>query len=368
MIASVAQSLSAAYHIKWHETKMESLKNQLSELRQATDSSSHSKELAGSQILKLLRHRNSQTIVPMIMDTLRKDLSLDRLVYLYQSSDDLLQPVQLKLGLRQSPNVPDSGGFEKIVQALDGNRSMPLEELGGRHAGLKGWASEQKAHGLTHAALFPMSPRRTGVLSWSGDQPPDLVSNRLGGLRSHAADLVGNAEEYERIEQMSYTDELTGLANHRYFSKRLEEEASRAHRYNRRLALIFFDLDELKETNTKFGHLAGNAILKQMGAILKKSIRAIDIVARYGGDEFCIIMPEADANTCARFMERLQKKIAGTTFTLEGQSAGLSCTVSLGGAVYPDHAKGATELIQAADKALLRAKESGRNKAVIHPL
>ena len=114
--------------------------------------------------------------------------------------------------------------------------------------------------------------------------------------------------------------------------------------------------------------MAGDAILRQMGVILRKSIRAIDIVARYGGDEFCVIMPEADANTCVKFMDRLQQKIAGTTFEFEGQPLGLSCTVSLGGAIYPDHAQGTRELIEAADKALLRAKESGRNKALIHPL
>jgi two-component system cell cycle response regulator len=159
---------------------------------------------------------------------------------------------------------------------------------------------------------------------------------------------------------------LTGLANQRYFRKRLEEEIDRAHRYNRSLALIVFDMDELKSVNDQYGHLAGDAVIRRMGPILRSSIRAIDIIARYGGDEFCVIMPEADIPTCERFMERLQCRIAETKFQLSEQGPDINCTISLGGAVYPNHADGAESLFRAADLALLRAKSRGRNQHVLH--
>jgi diguanylate cyclase (GGDEF)-like protein len=208
---------------------------------------------------------------------------------------------------------------------------------------------------------FPITNRRSGVLAWDGKSKPDEIAGYLRKLSPHTRDLVENAESYERIEAMSYTDSLTGLNNQRYFHKRLSEETSRATRYKRSLGLIIFDLDDLKSINDRFGHLAGDTTLKRLGQILKSSIRAIDIIARYGGDEFCVIMPEADGATCERFMERLKQKISSSKFNIAEADQELHCTISQGAALFPDHASTETELMHVADMALLRAKESGRN-------
>jgi len=165
---------------------------------------------------------------------------------------------------------------------------------------------------------------------------------------------------------LSYTDSLTGLANQRYFRKRLDEEINRARRYERSLALIIFDLDGLKGINDRHGHLAGDEIIREMGRILKNCIRAIDIVCRYGGDEFCVIMPEADAATCRQFMLRLQETIGASKFTVENVSEPLRCTISQGAAIFPEHADNQTDLIFNADMALLKAKNGGRNSFLIH--
>jgi diguanylate cyclase (GGDEF)-like protein len=164
---------------------------------------------------------------------------------------------------------------------------------------------------------------------------------------------------------MSYTDDLTGLANKRYLYKRLAEEIGRANRYRRSLALIMFDLDDLKGINDAHGHLAGDGVLRKLGDVLQSSIRSIDVVARYGGDEFCVIMPESGAVTCEQFMSRLQQRISSTRFDVDPGDKLHECTISLGGAVYPDHANSLESLIYAADMALLQAKEQGRNRHLL---
>lgn len=103
-----------------------------------------------------------------------------------------------------------------------------------------------------------------------------------------------------------------------------------------------------------------------MGQILRSSIRAIDIISRYGGDEFCVIMPEADAATCQRFMERLQAKISSSKFSISNPPKELSCTISQGAAVFPEHAGDERGLTHVADMALLEAKESGRNTFLLY--
>ncbi|MBK7090423.1 MAG: GGDEF domain-containing protein [bacterium] len=103
--------------------------------------------------------------------------------------------------------------------------------------------------------------------------------------------VLENLSNFEKIERLSYTDELTGLHNYRYFYKRLQEEMLRAQRFDRHLALVIFDVDGFKVFNDTYGHLSGDFLLEQLGKLLTKSVRSIDIVSRYGGEEFCIIMP-----------------------------------------------------------------------------
>jgi len=366
LIAGLAQSLSAAYHIKWHETRYGNLRKELEDARTSSQRDVRTNERLYTNIMKLVRHRDSEKIVPRIIGSIRQDLGMNRVVYLYQGRKDTTKTLIFQVGTTRNIKVPNIETFGMMLKVLNDQSPFALEELARKDPSLRDWTCSLTENGLKYATSFPLSAKRAGVLTWSGREKPPIVNRHLRGLRSHVAHLIDSVESYEHLEEMSYTDNLTGLANRRYFSKRLDEEISRAKRYHRQLALIFFDLDDLKTTNDKYGHLAGDAVLIQMGKILKRNVRAIDIVARYGGDEFCIIMPEADAMTCTRFMDRLKTEVSGWEFAIDNESSPVMCTISQGGALFPEHANDPERLVFAADMALLKAKEAGRNTSLLY--
>ncbi len=174
-----------------------------------------------------------------------------------------------------------------------------------------------------------------------------------------------NIKQYSTIEKLSYTDSMTGIYNYRYFYKRLSEEILRAQRYNREIALVIMDIDNFKTFNDNFGHQAGDMVLKQLSELITRTIRSIDVVSRYGGEEFCIIMPDTGTANCSIFIERLRAEIAGFKFESEASHIN-SITVSVGGAVYPYHGTNPDRLIYCSDMALLKAKSSGRNRALMY--
>ena len=360
LVASLAQCLSAAYHVKWHESRNEDLQRKLStaetETRRLQSSDS-------SAMIKLVRHRNPETIVAQIVEAIVSELQLERMAFIYRPANDELRV--LTHGISGATNVPETLRLSSLISRLEDKKLVRLNDLKFRDESLNKAIEALIDGGLDYITSYSLAPQREGVLAWRGGGEPSMVRDRLDLLRGRVGDLIDNAESFVRIEELSYTDNLTGLANQRYFLRRFDEEISRAQRYGRKLAFILFDLDELKATNDTYGHLAGDAILKQLGEILRNSIRSIDVVARYGGDEFCVIMPEADQETCRRFMKRLQNAISTTKFRIDNADEPLRCTVSLGGAIFPDHGDDSRQMIHAADMALLKAKESGRNKSLV---
>jgi diguanylate cyclase (GGDEF)-like protein len=174
-----------------------------------------------------------------------------------------------------------------------------------------------------------------------------------------------NIRRFKSIEELSHTDHITALYNYRYFYKRLTEEVFRAKRFLRKLALVIFDIDDFKVYNDTFGHQAGDQLLHQLGELLTRTVRSIDVVCRYGGEEFCVIMPESDQEECLKFMERLRKNIMNFAFKDERSKQEHNITVSLGGAIYPYEARSVDRLIYCADMALLKAKSAGKNRSVM---
>ena len=176
---------------------------------------------------------------------------------------------------------------------------------------------------------------------------------------------IENALHYEEVKNLSLTDGMTNLHNYRYFSIRLKEELNRAKRNKAKVSLLILDIDHFKNYNDTLGHQAGDEALRTLGRVLKSTVRDEDVVSRYGGEEFCIILPGISKNDITPLGERVRRIIELHQFYKERVQPTGRLTVSLGGATYPDDAKESDELIQKADQALYRAKNLGRNQLII---
>src|SRR5262245_9285741 len=198
------------------------------------------------------------------------------------------------------------------------------------------------------------------------------IINRLGG-RFTEADLeilltlvepcaiaIENAILFQKAEQLTITDDLTKLFNSRYLNLYIGREIKRCKRHGIPISVIFLDLDGFKGVNDQYGHLAGSRTLSEVGTILSQAVRESDILARYGGDEFMVVLPETPASGALVIAERLRKAIEEHGF-LRGQGLQARISAPFGIASYPDHALTPEGLIQKADQAMYRVKERDKN-------
>ena len=168
----------------------------------------------------------------------------------------------------------------------------------------------------------------------------------------------------EALRDQSIRDSLTGLFNRRFMEESLDRELQRATRKNRSLALVFLDLDHFKRFNDTFGHDAGDAVLRRMADVFREHFRGDDVVCRYGGEEFAIILPESDAIEAAKRADLLRAEARKVEIRYEGRLLD-PVTFSVGAAAFPDHGATAEEILRAADQSLYRSKAEGRDRVSI---
>jgi len=200
-----------------------------------------------------------------------------------------------------------------------------------------------------------------GVLVLDSEQPGAFNPNDTQSLESVAdicATAIQNAYYVERVKQLAYLDGLTGIFNRRFFELRIAEEIERARRFGAGMAVIMVDIDQFKRLNDEFGHLLGDEVLRQVSSLFHQQLRKIDVVCRYGGEEFAILLSQTDPQHALSVAEKLRRLVE----TWQFPGVARPVTISAGAASYPDHGSTRDELVKAADAGLYAAKQAGRNQ------
>jgi diguanylate cyclase (GGDEF)-like protein len=188
----------------------------------------------------------------------------------------------------------------------------------------------------------------------------DEDQNLMMLFANQAAIALENARLYRELERLAITDGLTGLSNHRAFQERLAREISRAQRFMQEVSLLIIDIDFFKTINDKHGHLIGDHVLRCVSKLLLKTLRRMDFVSRYGGEEFAIIMPQTRKEEAVRIADRLRQRFEDARWI--EQEPDRMVTVSIGVAEFPTDAGESQDLVEKADQALYQSKHTGRNR------
>ena len=227
------------------------------------------------------------------------------------------------------------------------------------------FTKKARLKGMESLLVLPLVVREEpiGTLIVASKTPGAFIASAretLQALANQLAVSLANARAVRQLEELATTDGLTGCLNKRAFQAELDQKLMAAQRFGRKLSLIITDLDHFKAVNDTYGHAAGDRVLQELGRVLKEMKRETDLVARFGGEEFCVLCEETDARGALLLAERVREKLASTE--LQTELGVLRVTASLGVATFPDHARSAEDLFSQGDKALYLAKKQGRNR------
>lgn len=203
--------------------------------------------------------------------------------------------------------------------------------------------------------------QKLGILAFQGLRESDQEKATILGHQFALA--LRRIRLYQEVERLAMTDSLTDVSTRRYFMERFEEELNRAKNRKSSLTFLMIDVDNFKKFNDQYGHMVGDQILRRMGGIIKENIREIDIAGRYGGEEFCVVLPDTDEKGGVYVAERI--RVATEKAQIKSYDTSVNITISIGLASFPNIGRTPQELIHKADTALYRAKESGRNRLVV---
>ena len=277
---------------------------------------------------------------------------------------------QLRLRLARNLDIPTPETLARchLVNAWARAYQGPVLIPSGSHPESDLLLADVGAQSLLAVPLFVES-RVLGVLQLFGTAPNSFSEEdaQFLWLLSLAAEKLFQQEHAsEALIKLAFTDFLTEVKARRYFEEQLDLEIKRAGRNGSPLSLVLVDIDDFKLVNDRYGHKAGDIVLREVASCLMKDRREIDTVARYGGDEFVILLPDTNLVGADHVAQRLRDDIESASFAAGSPSQTVKLTISLGAASFPRDAQSKADLLEAADVALYEAKHSGRNMVILH--
>ena len=301
-------------------------------------------------------------LYPLLSTALAKALKAERAIGIFPKPDGTFVP-QYVQGFADREGLEIGGLFQKVF--------LPGENPAGAYQRISCLDTLAESSSLDLREALVINIRACNVIQGyvvifnnpGCDLCDENSLRRLNLLLDQSALAFENALRYKNMNSLVYIDELTELFNYRYLEVVLERETRRVKRYGSSLSLIFLDVDNFKSVNDTHGHRIGSLVLKEVGTLVKKMVRDIDVVIRYGGDEYTIILVEAGLSEASLVSERIRLGIEGHIFAQE-EGLGIRISASLGYACYPLHTTDKKQLLELSDQAMYRGKEGGRNRVM----
>ena len=345
------------------------LQGEVDRLRSELD---HRSQLAQSlqRFLERISSREPQKTYQAILKHSMELLRAERasLWVFDEDSNEISLKAALGFAVSTADVIPNRMGEGISGGVLESGKALVVSDL--ERAGLTAAPAERKYRTKSFISYpITMRGRKIGVLNVAdktGDEKFDDVDlSLLEILGPQIAVALESAEWHERATQfqlMSITDPLTGLLNRRYLEERLSDELNRSERYNYSMSCLMIDIDDFKSYNDRNGHQAGDVALKITAHALKAALRSADVACRYGGEEFCILLPQTSITEAGVIAERMRQRVAEREYPF-GKSQPLgNVTVSIGISTLGKHIDTGEKVIAAADRALYTAKSQGKNR------
>lgn len=311
-------------------------------------------------------------LYPAITNVLQERLRLDKFAILLKDETGEILQVKTSFGFTESDHIKDMNF--RVGEGVTGEAVAKAETIYVKDTTSEGRFLHYKGERIVEGSFLTMPlVFKKDVLGAINFHRPTVSAfadeeiKLLELVASQVALAIENSKLYTKARELSVKDELTGLYNRRHFQTVLQVEWKRAVRFHRSLSLLMVDADHFKNYNDTYGHLHGDRVLRELASILRHNIREIDTVARFGGEEFIVLLPDTDKKGAIAVGEKLRRLVEVHRFIDTATQAPTPITISIGIAAYPDDVRELDDLIDHADIALYDAKDAGRNRVVCYP-